>query len=119
MLTGITAAVARELIDANLACQQNPAQCVAAVLPVPTYQERPQYTEAAMAARIEGNVLLEAVVSADGAVGDVTVVKSLDAQYGLDQQAVEALKHWQWKPGTRDGEPSPVAVQVQMTFTLK
>ena len=119
MLTGITAAVARELIDANLACQQNPAQCVAAVLPIPTYQERPQYTQAAMAARIEGNVLLEVVVSADGAVGDVTVVKSLDSQYGLDQQAVEALKHWQWKPGTRDGEPSPVAVQVEMTFTLK
>lgn len=119
MLTGITAAVARELIDANLACQQNPAQCVAAVLPVPTYQEKPEYTQAAMAAGIEGNVLLEVVVSADGAGGDVTVVKSLDAQYGLDQQAVEALKHWQWKPGTRGGEPSPVAVQVEMKFTLK
>jgi len=64
-------------------------------------------------------VLLEVVVSADGAGGDVTVVKSLDAQYGLDQQAVEALKHWQWKPGTRGGEPSPVAVQVEMKFTLK
>ena len=119
MFTGITAAVARELIDANLACQQNPAQCVAAVLPVPTYQEKPEYTQAAMAAGIEGNVLLEVVVSADGAGGDVTVVKSLDAQYGLDQQAVEALKHWQWKPGTRGGEPSPVAVQVEMKFTLK
>jgi TonB family protein len=119
MLTGITAATARELIDANLACQTNAAQCAAAVLPVPTYQEKPQYTQAAMAAGIEGNVLLEVVVSADGSVGAVTVVKSLDTDYGLDQQAVEALKHWQWKPGTRGGEPVQVAVHVEMTFTLK
>jgi len=119
MLTGITAATARELIDANLACQQTPAQCAAAVLPVPTYQEKPQYTQAALAAHIEGNVLLEAVVSADGSVRDVSVVQSLDSEYGLDQQAVDALKRWTWKPGTRGGEPAVVAVQVQMTFTLK
>jgi TonB family protein len=119
MLTGITAATARELIDANLACQQTPAQCAAAVLPVPTYQEKPQYTQAALAAHIEGNVLLEAVVSADGSVRDVSVVQSLDSEYGLDQQAIDALKRWTWKPGTRGGEPAVVAVQVQMTFTLK
>jgi TonB family protein len=119
MLTGITAATARELIDANFACQTNPAQCVAAVLPVPTYQQKPEYTQAAMAAGLEGSVLLEVVVLADGSTGDVTVVKSLDKEYGLDQQAVEALKRWTWKPGTRDGQPARVAVAVEMTFTLK
>ena len=44
---------------------------------------------------------------------------SLDKVLGLDQQAVNALKRWTWKPGTRDGEPVKVAVQVQITFTLK
>jgi len=119
MITGITAATARELIDANLACHTTPSACVAAVLPVPVYQERPQYTQAAMAAQIEGRVLLEAVVMADGSTGDVTVVTSLDSANGLDQQAVDALRRWTWKPGTRDGEPARVAVQVEMTFTLK
>jgi len=88
------------------------------VLPVPVYQEKPQYTQAAMNAQIEGEVLLEAVVLPDGSTGDVTVVRSLDAD-GLDQQAVDALKRWTWQPGTRDGEPARVAVQVQMTFTLR
>jgi protein TonB len=72
-----------------------------------------------MDAQIEGSVLLEAVVLPDGSTGDVTVVKSLDSSDGLDQQAIEALKRWTWKPGTRDGEPASVAVQVQMTFTLR
>ena len=117
MLTGLTRAVAGLLIDANFECHANPAQCAAAVLPVPVYQQRPQYTQAAMAARIEGSVLLEVIVLADGRSGDVTVVKSLDS--GLDQQAVEALKRWTWKPGTRGGEPARVPVQISMKFTLQ
>ena len=72
-----------------------------------------------MAAQIQGSVMLETVVLADGSVGDVRVVKSLDSEFGLDQQAVDAMKLWTFKPGTRDGEPVRVAVQVEMTFTLK
>jgi TonB family protein len=117
MITGITAGAAQELIEANVACHTNPAQCAAAVLPVPTYRERPQYTPAAMAAQIEGNVLLEAVVLPDGSTGSVTVVRSLDP--GLDQEAVAALKRWTWTPGTRGGEPARITVQVQLSFTLK
>ncbi len=119
MITGITAALAQQLVEANLACHTNPAQCAAAVLPVPIHQERPQYTQAAMAAQIEGQVLLETTVLADGSVGDVKVVRSLDSELGLDQEAVKALKLWTWKPGTRGGQPSSVSVQIEMTFTLK
>ncbi len=86
---------------------------------MPVYQARPQYTQAAMAAQIEGSVLLETMVLADGSVGDVKVVRSLDSELGLDQEAVKALKLWTWKPGTRDGQPVRVAVQIEMTFTLK
>jgi TonB family protein len=119
MLTGITAALAQQLVDANMACHTNPAQCAAAVLPAPIHQEKPQYTPAAMAAQIEGTVALETTVLADGSVGDVKVVRSLDSELGLDQEAVKALKLWTWKPGTRGGEPSSVTVQIEMTFTLK
>lgn len=119
MITGITAALAQQLVEANLACHTNPAQCAAAVLPVPIHQERPQYTQAALAAQIEGQVLLETTVLADGSVGDVKVVRSLDSELGLDQEAVKALKLWTWKPGTRGSQPSSVTVQIEMTFTLK
>jgi protein TonB len=89
------------------------------VLPVPIHQEKPQYTPAAMQAGIEGKVLLETVVSADGSVGDVRVIESLDRELGLDQQAVDALKLWTWKAGTREGKPADIAVKVEFTFTLK
>jgi len=117
MITGITAAAAQELIEANVACHTDPAQCAAAVLPAPLLQVRPQYTPAAMAAQLEGSVLLEAVVLPDGTTGNVAVVRSLDP--GLDQEAVAALKRWTWKPGTRGGQPAPITVQVLLSFTLK
>ena len=119
VITGVTAAVAQQLVEANVACHTNPAQCAAAVLPVPIHQERPQYTQAAMAAQIEGTVVLEITVLGDGSVGNVKVVRSLDSERGLDQEAVKALKLWTWKPGTRGGQPSSVTVQIEMTFTLK
>ena len=121
VISGIfTAASAQELATrlAPVAPTQNGARD-GVVLPVPIHQERPQYTPAAMAAQIEGSVLLETLVMADGSVGNVTVVRSLDSDLGLDQQAIDALKLWTWKPGTRNGEPTRVAVQVEMTFMLK
>jgi len=54
-----------------------------------------------------------------GTVGEVTVTKSLDDTYGLDQAAVAALKRWVFKPGQKDGKPVPVRVAVEMSFTLK
>ena len=119
VITGLTPASAGDLIDANLACRTNPSQCVAAALPVPVHQEKPDYTQAAMDAQIEGSVLLEVVVLPDGSSGPVTIVRSLDSANGLDQQAVDALKRWTWKPGTRNGEPARVAVQVEMKFMLR
>lgn len=80
---------------------------------------KPQYTQEALAARIEGTVWLEAVVLSDGTVGDVFVVRSLDSVLGLDRQAVTAMKQWEFKPGTKDGKAVAVRVEVEMTFTLK
>jgi|SRR5713101_4536033 protein TonB len=88
-------------------------------LPQVTRQVGPQYTSEAMAQRIEGTVVLDAVVKADGAVGDVNVTQSLDAVYGLDAEAVKAMKQWEFKPGTKDGKPVAVRVAVRMAFTLK
>jgi TonB family protein len=87
--------------------------------PVPMRQVKPDYTDEAKAARIQGAVVVEAVVLAEGTVGDVKVIQSLDTKFGLDQQAVNAAKQWTFKPGTKDGKPVAVVVTIELTFTLK
>lgn len=91
-------------------------------LPVAENLVKPQYTPQAMNAQIQGTVLLEGIVRADGTVDDAIVVtRSLDKEFGLDEQAVQAFKESTFKPGTRDGKPVAVAVAVavEMSFTLK
>jgi periplasmic protein TonB len=78
----------------------------------------PQYTAEAMRHKIAGAAVLEAVVKPDGTVSDVTVIKSLDREYGLDDSCVRALKQWTFKPGTKDGKAVAVRVDVTMTFTM-
>ncbi len=94
-----------------------PGQGVTA--PVLVRETKPNYTAEAMRARIQGLVGLECVVMPDGSVGDVRVVHSLDLQFGLDQQAVNALKQWRFRAGMKDGTPVPVLVMVEMSFTLR
>jgi periplasmic protein TonB len=88
-------------------------------LPVPVVQPRPNYTSDAMRAKVQGTVLLECVVRPDGSVGDIEVIRSLDPTFGLDSQAVEAAKRWKFRPGTRLGQPVPVLVTIELTFTLR
>ena len=88
-------------------------------LPVAIKQVKPEYTSEAKAAHIQGEVMLTAVVTANGDVADVTVARSLDSTFGLDQEAVKAAKEWKFKPGMKDGKAVAVSVQLQMTFTLK
>ena len=88
-------------------------------LPQVVKQVKADYTDEAKQNRIEGKVGLEVIVNADGAVGDVKVVESLDTVYGLDKNAVAAMKQWQFKPGMKDGKAVAVRVRVEMNFTLK
>jgi TonB family protein len=87
--------------------------------PMVVYDVKPRYTREALDAKIQGSVGLEAVVLETGAVGEVTVVRSLDSVYGLDDQAVLAMKQWRFEPGTKDKKPVAVRVEVEMTFRLK
>ena len=80
---------------------------------------KPQYTADAMRAKVQGTVLLECVVLADGTVGRIDVVKSLDPTFGLDLEAVKAARQWRFQPGTRFGEPVNVLVTIELTFTLR
>jgi len=80
---------------------------------------KPQYTADAMRAKVQGTVWLECVVMPDGTVGDVRVTKSLDPIFGLDQEAIKAARGWRFAPGTRQGQPVPVLVTIELSFTLR
>jgi protein TonB len=88
-------------------------------LPVVVKEVKPAYTDEAKAAGIRGSVWMQVVVQTDGTVGDVQVTRSLDTEYGLDNQAVKAVRQWLFKPGMKDGKPVAVEVTIEMTFTLK
>ena len=87
--------------------------------PRPIREVQPRYTAEAMRAKVQGEVWLEAVVLPDGTVGDVRVVRSLDRNFGLDEEAIRAAKQWRFIPGTRFGEPVAVLVTLAISFTLR
>jgi TonB family protein len=88
-------------------------------LPVVLREVKPQYTAAAMQAKIQGSVWLECVVGETGDIVDTKVTKSLDTEYGLDQAAIDAASQWKFKPGLKDGKPVAVRITLELTFTLK
>ena len=82
-------------------------------------QVQPAYTEEAIRNRIQGSVILAVVVLPDGTVGEVTVLRSLDETFGLNAQAVLAVRQWVFNPGMKDGVAVAVRVTIEMTFTLR
>ena len=87
-------------------------------LPHVIKQVKPQYTVDAMRARVQGTVLLECVVDTDGTVREVRVIRSFDPTYGLDDEAIKAAMGWRFEPGSRNGEPVPVLISIELTFRL-
>ncbi len=83
------------------------------------FEAKPQYTPEAMRAKIQGQVLVSAVVMPDGTAGEIRVVRSLDSVFGLDQEAIKAVRLWRFKPGTRMGQPVPVLVTIEVSFNLR
>ena len=78
---------------------------------------KPQYTEDARRRGVEGDVVLEIVVRADGTVGPVTVLQRLGS--GLDERAVQAVRQWRFSPARRFGTPVDVLVEVAVEFKLR
>ena len=68
----------------------------------------PKYPELARKAKVTGNVILEAIVSKDGTVGAVKVLRSPGANLGFEESAIHAVKQWRYKPGVQNGRPVDV-----------
>jgi TonB family protein len=49
----------------------------------------------------------------------VRIVRSLDSVFGLDNEAMKAVRQWRFSPGTRTGEPVAVLVTIELAFTLR
>jgi TonB family protein len=76
----------------------------------------PEYPEKARVQRLQGAVLLSIEVWPDGRAHNVRVERGLGL--GLDERAVEAVRKWEFEPGTKDGEPVRVVCRVEVIFQL-
>ncbi len=84
--------------------------------PVRVRDVAPVYPEAARLARIEGTVIIEAVI---GVSGDVTDVRVLRSRPLLDQAALDAVRQWKYVPTLLNEVPVPVVMTVTVTFSLR
>ena len=87
--------------------------------PIVIYEAKPKYTADAMRAKVQGVVLLSAVVLPDGTVTDIQITRSLDQSFGLDEEAKKTAAQWRFRPGTLKGQPVAVRIQIELTFNLR
>jgi TonB family protein len=92
---------------------KNPPPC-ADKPPVPIYTPDPEYSKEGKGAKVQGTVVLAAVVGTNGVAHDISVVRSLG--YGLDEEAIKVLKTWRFKPAESLGKPAPVQIQIEVAF---
>jgi protein TonB len=76
---------------------------------------KPTYPAIAKTARVQGNVVLQAEISKDGAIEKLQVVSGPPL---LIQAAVDAVKQWRYRPYILNGEPVAVETTVTVQFTL-
>jgi len=80
------------------------------------YDPEPEYSEEARKQKYQGVVVLQVVVGDDGRPRDVRIVRSVGL--GLDEKAQEAVRTWRFAPGTMNGRPVAVLVNIQVNFRL-
>jgi TonB family protein len=80
------------------------------------YDPDPEYSDEARKAKFQGNVLLWAIIGADGVPRDIRVARSLGM--GLDEKAIAAVRTWRFAPSMKDGHPVAVQVNIEVNFRL-
>jgi TonB family protein len=115
-------AVARNLESPATKSQWGPATTAAEhvrVAPLPASLEQPvdsSYPLLAGQMAVQGSVLLQALIAADGAVEDLRV---LSGPTILASAAREAVRQWRFKPFYQDGKPVETQARVTVNFTIK
>ena len=83
--------------------------------PRPIKITRPEYPPEAKEDGIEGVVVVEITISAQGEVVDAIVVESVT---GLDEAALSCVWDWEFEPAHKDGKPVSTTARVPITFAL-
>jgi len=76
----------------------------------------PEYSEEARIAKVAGTVVVGAEIGTDGLAHNIQILRPLGI--GLDEKAMDAIQQWRFRPGTKDGEPVTVAVNIEVNFRL-
>jgi TonB family protein len=84
--------------------------------PVPVRKVDPKYPPMLINDRVEGEVVLYAVIRKDGSVNEIQIVRGVDDQ--LDVNAKEALAQWKFRPGAKAGEPVELEVIAHIPFRV-
>ena len=79
-------------------------------------QVRPDYTKDALAKKVQGEVLLEVIILAEGKVGPVRILRGLSA--GLNEKAIECVRQWLFVPGKLKGQPVDVLAEIEVNFSI-
>ncbi len=88
--------------------------------PVVLTESKPVYTPEAMRARIAGSVAVEILIDRTGVVTDARVSRSLDDQFGLDREALNAARLWTFRPARdANNEPIPMVAILELQFRIR
>jgi periplasmic protein TonB len=98
----------KEVVEAE--CAEPPSK------PKPREMQKPEYTEEARTAGIEGKVRVELTVAADGSVRSAKVLESLG--HGLDEAALNAVRAASFEPAMNCGKPVEATFVVAIRFSL-
>ncbi len=82
--------------------------------PVPLRKVDPKYPPALINARVEGEVVLYAIIRKDGSVDSIQLVKGVEPE--LNNNAMEALSRWKFRPAQRKGAPVELEAIVHIPF---
>jgi protein TonB len=80
---------------------------------------KPEYPELARVARIEGRVILQAIILKDGTVGEVEVLNCNRPNMGFEESAIGAVQQWRYKPAMQGDRPVDVYFTVRVDFDLQ
>ena len=83
--------------------------------PMKTHDVKPIYPLEARDAGVQGVIIIEALLNAEGRVEDARILKSIPM---LDAAALEAVRQWEYMPTLLNGQPVPFMVTVTVNFTL-
>jgi TonB family protein len=85
--------------------------------PIPERKADPKYPQTLIKEKVDGEVILYAIIRKDGTVDSIQLVRGIDPQ--LDKNSMDALARWIFRPGARDGQPVDLEAVVHIPFHFR